>query len=162
MERCFDISSERNLISFEFLSRGNGFEIADSKIRRTRIVVDSWKKLWRSIVNRETIYPSEFFICYLFRDARNVPVSFIQQLLVRKRTAPEAAKTELGKESPLERDDRTIRVSYSAFARTSRDRSIYGAQRFDQTPFFLLLLLLLSSNVKESIVIERWIRSWVG
>lgn len=161
MERCFDISSERNLISFEFLSRGNGFEIADSKIRRTRIVVDSWKKLWRSIVNRETIYPSEFFICYLFRDARNVPVSFIQQLLVRKRTAPEAAKTELGKESPLERDDRTIRVSYSAFARTSRDRSIYGAQRFDQTPFFLLLLLL-SSNVKESIVIERWIRSWVG
>lgn len=112
-------------------------------------------------VNRETIYPSEFFICYLFRDARNVPVSFIQQLLVRKRTAPEAAKTELGKESPLERDDRTIRVSYSAFARTSRDRSIYGAQRFDQTPFFLLLLLL-SSNVKESIVIERWIRSWVG
>lgn len=55
----------------------------------------------------------------------------------------------------------TIRVSYSAFARTSRDRSIYGAQRFDQTPFFLLLLLL-SSNVKESIVIERWIRSWVG
>lgn len=162
MERCFDISSERNLISFEFLSRFAWKRFRDRWFEdpSNENCWWSWKKLWRSIVNRETIYPSEFFICYLFRDARNVPVSFIQQLLVRKRTAPEAAKTELGKESPLERDDRTIRVSYSAFARTSRDRSIYGAQRFDQTPFFLLLLL--SSNVKESIVIERWIRSWVG
>lgn len=54
--------------------------------------------------------------------ARNVSVSFVQHLFVRKRTAPND-KNGIGGKRLLDRDDRqsTIDVSTSAFTRTSRE-----------------------------------------
>lgn len=160
MERCFDISSERNLISFEFLSRFAWKRFRDrwfedpSNENCCRLV----EEIMTELIAKLFSLPNFSFVIYSVTRV-TFPCHLSSSCLSANERHQKRQKRNWGKRVPS-----SVTIGRSAFrirpslGRREIDRF---TERNDQTPFFLLLLLL-SSNVKESIVIERWIRSWVG